>query len=222
METSNSIKDQLIIMGDEIIIERILSGETELFEILLRRYNQILYRTVRSYLNDEKEIEDVMQETYINAFQKLYQFSNKSLFSTWLIRIGINEALQKNRKLNKARSRTTILDEEAYLLPDNTSIDQENKFVQKETAGFIERAFEKLPEKYRIVFMLNEVEGMNILEISKCLNISQSNVKIRLYRGRAMMKESLLNMVSKSELFEFGNSRCDRVIENVVKSISKI
>ncbi|MCK6607653.1 MAG: RNA polymerase sigma factor [Flavobacterium sp.] len=221
METKKR-EESLPIMTDEVIIERILKGETELFEILLRRYNQILYRTVRSYLNDGSEIEDVMQDTYINAFQKLYQFSNKSLFSTWLIRIGINEALQKNRKLSKLRLQTTPLDEKIYQLPDNTTMNQENKIAQKEKASFIERAFENLPEKYRIVFMFNEVEGMTVSEISKCLGISQSNVKVRLHRGRTMMKESLLCMVNKSELFEFGNSRCDRVVDYVMKTINNL
>ncbi|KGD66949.1 RNA polymerase sigma factor [Flavobacterium aquatile] len=221
METKME-KEPLPVLTDEVIIERILKGETELFEILLRRYNQILYRTVRSYLNDGSEIEDVMQDTYINAFQKLYQFSNKSLFSTWLIRIGINEALQKNRKLSKARLQTTSLEEKTYQLPDNTTMSQENKIAQTEKAGFIEKAFEKLPEKYRIAFMLNEVEGMSVSEISKCLEISQSNVKVRLHRGRIMMKESLLSMVTKSELFEFGNSRCDRIVEYIMKTINKL
>lgn len=222
METNRGTKESLFMMTDEIIIERILKGEIELFEILVRRYNQILYRTVRSYLNDESEIEDVMQETYINAFQKLHQFNNKSLFSTWLIRIGINEALQKNRKLSKVKLQTTSLEEKTYQLPDNTSVNQENKLAQTERAGFIEKAFEKLPEKYRVVFMLNEVEGMSIIEIAECLDISQSNVKVRLHRSRAMMKESLLGMVKKSELFEFGNSRCDRILEYVMGAIVKL
>lgn len=221
METTKT-KKSMPPLTDEVIIERILQGETELFEILLRRYNQILYRTVRSYLNDESEIEDVMQDTYINAFQKLYQFNNKASFSTWLIRIGINEALQKNRKLTKVRMRTTSLEEKTYQLPDNTSMNQENKIAQTEKANFIERAFEKLPEKYRLVFMLNEVEGMNISEISDCLKISPSNVKVRLHRGRTMMKESLLSMVNKAELFEFGNSRCDRIVAYVVGKIIKL
>ena len=222
MDTNKSIKEQSIIMADEIVIERILKGETELFEILVRRYNQILYRTVRSYLNDESEIEDVMQDTYINSFQKLYQFSNKSLFSTWLIRIGINEALQRNRKFRKMKLQTTSLEEKMYQLPDNASINQENKLAQTEAAGFIEKAFEQLPEKYKVVFMLNEVEGLSILEISECLDISQSNVKVRLHRSRTMMKESLLGIVKKSDLFEFGNSRCDRIIENVMAAIGKL
>jgi RNA polymerase sigma-70 factor (ECF subfamily) len=118
--------------------------------------------------------------------------------------------------------RTTSLEEKTYQLPDNTSMNQENKIAQTEKAGFIERAFEKLPEKYRLVFMLNEVEGMNISEISDCLKISQSNVKVRLHRGRTMMKESLLSMVNKAELFEFGNSRCDRVVAYVMERIIKL
>lgn len=219
MSTLNNTKRVAVTISDTVIIERILDGESELFEILLRRYNQILYRTIRSYLKDNSEIEDVMQETYINAYQKLYQFSNKSLFSTWLIRIGINEALQKNRKLDKIKLYTTTIEDKVYQLPDNNNMDQERKIAQIESAGYIEKAFEKLPEKYRIVFMLKEVEGMEVSEISECLAISSSNVKVRLHRGRSMMKEALLGFATKSELFEFGNAKCDRIVENVMKVI---
>lgn len=204
---------------DEIVIQRILSGEIELFEILLRRNNQILYRTIRSYLNNQSEIDDVMQETYIKAFQKLYQFNNNSLFSTWLIRIGINEALQKNRKQLKIKSVTTTIEEKNHQIPDSSSMNQESKIIQMESFNFIEKALDKVPEKYRIVFMLKEIEGMEITEISKCLAISNNNVKVRLHRGRSIMKDILLGLASKSELFEFGNSRCDQIVEKVMKII---
>src|SRR5690606_1058602 len=83
------------------IIKRILSGEKELYEILVRRNNQKLYRVIRSYINDESEIEDIMQNSYIKAFIKLYQFKLEASFSTWLIRIGINEALTRLKEKSK-------------------------------------------------------------------------------------------------------------------------
>ncbi|MDX1363299.1 MAG: sigma factor [Arenibacter latericius] len=88
-------------LPDEVVVEKILVGETELFEILMRRHNQLLFRTIRSYMDRPSDIDDVMQDTYIKAFQKLYQFKNEALFSTWLIRIGINEVLQRKRKFKR-------------------------------------------------------------------------------------------------------------------------
>src|SRR5690554_7315579 len=89
------------------IIKRILGGEKELYEILVRRNNQILYRIIRSYIKDEAEVEDIMQDSYVKAFTKLYQFKLNSAFSTWLIRIGINESLadRKSTRLNSSHVR---------------------------------------------------------------------------------------------------------------------
>ena len=86
---------------DNEVIKRILLGEKELFEILMRRYNQTLYRVIRGYTSSESDIEDIMQEAYLKAYEKLDQFRGGSTFSTWLIRIGMNEALQKLRKKSR-------------------------------------------------------------------------------------------------------------------------
>ncbi|MGH2643781.1 MAG: sigma-70 family RNA polymerase sigma factor, partial [Chitinophagaceae bacterium] len=88
-------------ISDVEVARRVIQGEKELFEILLRRYNQLLYRVIRGYLSDEKEVEDIMQDTYLHAYEKLQQFRGDASFSTWLIRIGINEALGRIRKLKK-------------------------------------------------------------------------------------------------------------------------
>ena len=98
---NNPIQTQKV-LPDHLVVEKVLNGETELFEILMRRYNELLYRTVRSYINQDSDVEDIMQDAYVKAYQKLYQFKNKSTFSTWLVRIGINEALQRKRKFKNA------------------------------------------------------------------------------------------------------------------------
>ena len=86
---------------DSVVVDKILSGEKELFEILMRRNNQKLYRVIKGYLRDESEVEDAMQNTYLKAYEKLYQFNQKANFSTWLIRIGINEALARVKSKRK-------------------------------------------------------------------------------------------------------------------------
>ena len=201
------------------IIEKILEGDIELFEILLRRYNELLYRTIRSYMDYESDVEDVMQDTYIKAFEKLYQFKNEAKFSTWLIRIGINEALQRRRKSPKYQTIGLQQDDAILQIEDQNIMNPERNTIYKESSTFMEMAIDTLPEKYKIVFMLKEVEGMGISEISQCLHLSNSNVKVRLHRARTMLKTSILKLTDYSSIFEFGNSKCDRLVDNVMREI---
>ena len=207
---------------DNQIIEQILEGETELFEVLMRRHNQLLYRTIRSYFREEADVEDIMQDTYIKVFEKLYQFNKEAQFTTWLVRIGINEALQRKRKLKK-QNELTFIDAEAteiLQIPDTTTMNPEIKSKVINPALFIENAIEDLPEKYKVVYMLKEVEGMEVTEVAAGLRLSVSNVKIRLHRARKMLKDSLLQVAGKSDLFEFGNERCDRLVARVLQHIT--
>jgi RNA polymerase sigma-70 factor (ECF subfamily) len=213
-------------ISESDIIKRILVGENELYEILLRRNNQKLYRVIRSYIKDTAEIEDIMQNTYLKAFEKLYQFKHTSTYSTWLIRIGINEVLARLKEKSKVidlsgRSndfKNTIILE----VPDADQLNPEKRMIRKETAQFLEDAIDQLDEKYRAVYILREVEEMSTKEISKCLNISVSNAKVRLHRAKAMLKEKLyeLSVVNK-EVFEFGNSKCDNITDRVMQIIMK-
>lgn len=208
-------------MTEARIIEKILDGEIELFEILLRRNNELLFRTIRSYIDVEDDIEDVMQDTYIKAFEKLYQFRNDAKFSTWLIRIGINEALQRKRKSVKHQTIALQQDDTVLQIEDQNIMNPERKTIYKESSSFMERAIDTLPENYKVVFMLKEVEGMGISEISKCLDLSNSNVKVRLHRARTMLKTSILKLTNYSDIFEFGNSKCDRLVDNVMQEIRR-
>lgn len=207
---------------DNQVIEQILEGDTELFEILMRRHNQLLFRTIRSYFREEADVEDIMQDTYIKVFEKLHQFNKEAQFTTWLVRIGINEALQRKRKLKKHNGLRYIgaEDTEIFQIPDTTTMNPEIKSKVINPAVFIENAIEGLPEKYKIVYMLKEVEGMEVSEVAAGLQLSVSNVKIRLHRARKMLKDSLLQIACKSDLFEFGNEKCDRMVDTVLKLIT--
>ena len=133
-----------------------------------------------------------MQNAYVKAFTKLYQFKNDALFSTWLVRIGINEALQLKRKSKRYQTIEINQENATHEIADNSNMNPEMKTIYKESKAFIEKAVDSLPQKYKIVFMLQEVEGMEIAKIAECLQISTSNVKIRLHRARNMMKDFLL------------------------------
>lgn len=218
----NSETDSPAIMPDILVIEKVLQGQTEIFEILMRRYNQLLYRTVRSYTNNEADVEDIMQDSYVKAFQKLYQFKNEASFSTWLVRIGINEALQRKRKSKKNLTVDITQETRILQIEDQTFMNPENTTIYKESTAFIEKAIDALPERYKIVYMLKEVEGLGIAEISRGLDLTNSNVKVRLHRARNMMKEYLFNATKTRDVFEFGNSKCDRMVENVMHRITQL
>jgi RNA polymerase sigma-70 factor (ECF subfamily) len=180
-----------------------------------------LYRVVRSYLKDEDEVRDAMQNTYLNAFDKLYQFHGDAAFSTWLIRIGINEALLRLKQMKKHREVSFTPmgpdEEKAAQIPDRNN--PEKIIIRGEAQALLETAIDNLPEKYRIVYVLKEVEGLPSSEVMDALGLSDANVKVRLHRAKALLKESLYKLSVTSGIFEFGNSRCDALVSDVMKAI---
>ncbi len=209
-------------LPDEVIIKRVLEGEKELYELLMRRNNQKLYRVVKGYISDSGLIEDVMQNTYLKAYEKLSQFKFNAQFSTWLIRIGINESLielkHKGKYLsfheeNNAPLKKRLKQQESVLL------NPEKKMIQQEARIVMEEAISRLKPKYRIVYILKEVEGLSIAEIAACLNISTANVKVRLHRSKKRLRDVMYSMSVSNEIFEFGNYKCDALVEKVMELI---
>ncbi|MDY0344559.1 MAG: RNA polymerase sigma factor [Lentimicrobium sp.] len=205
------------------IIKRIIGGEKELYEILVRRNNQKLYRVIRSYIKDETEIEDIMQDSYVKAFTKLYQFKLESSFSTWLIRIGINESLARKKQKGKLYNLNELLNgfksSRVLEIPDNKQLNPQDNMIRNEAKQFLENAIDQLDAKYRIVYVMKEVEEMSLNEISEALDLTLSNVKVRLHRSKEMLKEKLYELTIDKNVFEFGFSRCDRITENVMSRI---
>ncbi|WP_422090188.1 RNA polymerase sigma factor [Tenacibaculum ovolyticum] len=208
---------------ESTVVKRIIGGEKELFEILVRRNNQKLYRVIRMYLKADVDIQDVMQNTYLKAFTKLYQFKLKSSFSTWLIRIGINEALARiNEKsiVFNLNEQIKDFDSNSVLeIQDQKQSNPQDKMIERETKHLLEKAIDNLEIKYREVYMLKEVEEMSSLEVAKILNITVANVKVRLHRAKAMLKDGLYELSNDKNIFEFGFRRCDRIAEYVMNNI---
>lgn len=205
------------------VIKRILSGEKELYEILVRRNNQKLYRVVRSYLKEEAEIEDIMQNSYISAFTKLYQFKLEASFSTWLIRIAINESLARLKEKGKLHhineSSDNFKSNSILEIPDSKQLNPQRNMIRNEAKQLLENAIDQLDTKYKTVYMLKEVEEMSMKEIAIALDITVANVKVRLHRAKEMLKDKLYELSNDKNIFEFGFSRCDRITENVMKNI---
>lgn len=211
-------------LSDSEIIRRILSSrEKELYELLLRRNNQTLFRVIRSYMKNIGDIEDVMQNTYLKAYEKLDQFQHSSKFSTWLIKIGINEALAALQKRGKIRSIELGASQQqanaTHIMRKQEHLSPERKVLQQEARQFIEKAIDQLDPKYKVVFMMKEVEGMSIQEVADCLDLSTSNVKVRLHRAKTMLQETLLELHLNKDVFEFGFNKCDNLVKRVMEKI---
>jgi RNA polymerase sigma factor (sigma-70 family) len=210
-------------LGESEVIKRILAGEKELYEILVRRNNQKLYRVIRSYLKDGAEIEDTMQNTYLKAYTNLHQFRLDASFSTWLIRIGINDALARVKEKGKqyAINQDSFFMEQNTILqmPDKNELNPQDKMIKNESKQLLENAIDELEIKYRTVYILKEVEEMTHDEIATALDLTVANVKVRLHRAKEMLKEKLYELSIDKNIFEFGFSKCDRVTENVMRLI---
>jgi RNA polymerase sigma factor (sigma-70 family) len=206
------------ILNDDEIITRILHGEKDLYSIIVRRYNQRLYRIGMSMINDDAEVEDAMQVTYINAYENLGKFAFRSSFPTWLTRILINECLLRLRKRKKSISMNdenmeNVMKQNKELHTPVTAT------VNSELRSILNDAIGKLPEIYRSVFVMREIENMNIAETKECLNISEVNVKVRLNRAKALLRDILSAQYSKEDILNFHLSRCDRMVEKVMSGI---
>src|SRR2546427_253227 len=207
IETASA--SQLAALTDEEIVERILGGETALFELLMRRYNQRLYRVTRAIVKDEGEAEDVTQDAYVRAFEHLDQFAGRARFSRWLTRIAVHEA---SARLHR-RGRLIDIEESMPTLASSAA-GPEQRAADHELGQAIEDAVDALPEVYGSVFMLREVEGLSTAETAACLDINAETVKTRLHRARALLRNHITARIGAAvrETFQFAGARCDRTV----------
>jgi RNA polymerase sigma-70 factor (ECF subfamily) len=210
--------------ADEDVVKRVLGGETALYEILMRRYNQRLYRVARSILRNDGDAEDVMQEAYVRAYEHLNQFAGQARFSTWLTKIAVYEALGRLRRQGRTENLDSVLDSDRHVMARMTSDtrDPERQAYDHELRIVLEGAIDSLPETYRLVFMLRAVEGMSVAETAGCLDIGVEAVKTRLHRARSLLRKDLQQRagVVTAQTFPFHLSRCDRVVEAVFRRIA--
>ena len=204
---------------DLLVIRDIKNGDTAAYEQIMRRYNQQLYRIGIAWLgSDDLLVEDAMQNTYLKAWYHLPQFKADAAFSTWLIRIMINECKQILRKKEKEREVYRQWLKEKNLVFDQ---DSQKSLIQKEMKEMMQQAILQLPLKYRTVFICREVELLSTDETASCLDLTPQNVKVRLLRAKAMIRKELLQTLAGQELFEFYAPRCDKVVTSVMNEIAK-
>jgi len=213
-------------LADIEIVKRVRAGDSALFEILMRRHNQKVYRAVRAVVKEESEAEDVMQQAYLNAFTHLDQFEERSQFSTWLIRISLNEAFGRRRKMRQYESMAqpssdSDREKNALISPQ---ADPERQAYAQELRRVLESAVDTLPETYRTVFMLRDIEGLSTSEAAAGLGLGDEAVKTRLHRARAMIRRAVTVRIGEvaAGAFPFDAPRCDRVVGAVLTRIKLI
>jgi RNA polymerase sigma-70 factor, ECF subfamily len=206
-------------LRDEDIVARVLAGETALFELLMRRHNPRIFRTVRAILRHDEECEDVMQQTYISAFLHLGQFHGSARFSTWLTRIAINEALRQGRSATRDLAPATDQRTEETA----SSPSPEHVAYARELAAILELAVDTLPLPYRLVFALREIEGLSTAETAASLEINEETVKTRLHRAKVRLRAHLVQRLGTTppQIYALHLSRCDRVVAGVLAQLAE-
>ena len=213
-------------LSDEEVVARVLAGETAMFEIVMRRHNQLLYRVARSILRNDTEAEDVMQDAYVRAYEHLDQYAGKAKFSTWLTRIAVHEALARQRRGNRYQELEPMSEPEGDPMDRFASLalNPEQQASNSQVRRLLEEAVERLPDAYRTIFVLRDVEEMSTADAADVLEISEENVKVRLHRARALLRKSLFARagMERKEAFNFHAVRCDRVVKNVFERIQQL
>ncbi|HET9212133.1 MAG TPA: RNA polymerase sigma factor [Thermoanaerobaculia bacterium] len=204
-------------LSDEEVVARVLAGDTSLFEILMRRYNQRLFRVSRGILADDAEAEDVTQEAWLRAFRELSRFRGEALFSTWLTRIACHEALARANKRRRLVPITGGGDGGEPPEPPAETPGPERDLENRELQALLREAVEALPGPLRSVFCLREIELLSTEETADVLGLTVENVRVRLHRAKRGLRQTLDERIGRQvrRLYLFDGARCDRLVENV-------
>ena len=221
--------DNTLAVGERNLVERAKSGDQSAFRAIMEQHNRRLYRVARAVMKDDAEAEDVVQETYLSAFSNLSKFRGDSSLATWLTRIALNEALGRRRKQRATvtlESVETAQETSAQIVQFptmNTETDPERSAAQREIRKLLERAMDALPEPFRLVFVMRDVEEMSIGETASHLGIRPETVKTRLHRARRLLRQSLEGQLSSTlrDAFPFAGARCARITETVLSRLGK-
>lgn len=204
------------------IINRVIGGEKALYELIVRRFNPTLYKIGRSYNYNHQDTQDLMQDTFIDAYKNLQQFEGRANFKTWLIRIMLNNCYRKKEKSSFKNELVTDFNENAKPMFNNSQNNTVNKIQNRELGHIIEKALASLPQDYRMVFSLREINGLSTAETADLLGITETNVKVRLNRAKTMLRNKIELAYSDVELYEFNLVYCDAIVMNVMQTINAL
>ncbi|WP_234108430.1 MULTISPECIES: RNA polymerase sigma factor [Chryseobacterium] len=216
MDLTENVWNDHLKLTDEETIQEILAGNLHVFEILIRRYNPFLYKIGKSYHFSQQDVEDLMQDCYLNIYKNLAKFEERSTFKTWIAKIMLHLCYQK--KQNFKRLKNTISEEKTYLKAKrNQSFSQDGALVHKELGIIIETAIQGIPINLRNVFVLREINGLNTQETANLLQITESNVKVRLSRAKQMLRQKIGENYLPEELVDFHDACCSLPVEMIMQ-----
>lgn len=206
---------------DDALVNRVRAGETACFEALMRRHNERIYRTVRAVLGDDADVDDVMQQAYVAAYQHLGGFEGRARFSTWLTRIALNEAYARLRKRQRTEAAPWEDEKTMASEPEAAGPTPEQLAARIEIQALLERAVETLSMPNRTVFVLRLVQGLSTAETAACLQISEEAVKTRLHRANEALRLWLAAQIGDTfrDAFPFYRPRCDAVVARVMARV---
>ncbi len=212
-------------LDDSQLVRLIAGGDQAAFETMMRRHNGKLFRVARAILKEDADAEEALQDAYLEAYRHIKDFAGKARFETWLTRIVINQALMRLRK----RRRDNVVvpfpaadgertDSFEARIADEQAEPPSNRLLRGEIRRVLEQRIDELPDPFRVVFVMREVQEMNADEIAECLGIPAATVRTRLFRARALLREALARDIDLAtfDVFRFDGERCDRIVARVL------
>lgn len=198
-------------------------GNGAAFEAIMRRHNQLLFRTARSIVRNDEEAEDTVQEAYLSAWRALGTYRAESRLSTWLVRITTNEALGRLRRKSAQviPLETAMMSSEPETraaLTDAPERGPEQLAQRAQIRRLMEERIDLLPDGFRTVFMLRAIEELSVQEVADALEIPEATVRTRFFRARSILRESLAQEMDSAltDAFSFDGERCDRIVAMVL------
>jgi RNA polymerase sigma-70 factor (ECF subfamily) len=220
-----NLSGNVAVDSDLSAIEKIVKGEVSLFEILIRKYNSVLYKIARSYGFNHQDAEDLMQDTHVSAYMSLQKFEGRSSYKTWISKIMVNKCLYKLKYgyfKNQVPAETAVVSNHQPIYVSTKENQTENVLLNHELASVLEKSLQSIPVMYRTVFVLREVEGFSVAETAELLEITEVNVKVRLNRAKTLLQKQVEQFYSRTEIYSFNLVYCDAIVHNVFERINEI
>ena len=216
-------------LDDAALASRVHAGDAGAFELLMRRYNQRLYRLARSMLRDAADAEEAVQDAYLAAYQSMGAVRGEASLATWLSRVVVNQCLARLRRQARRDNIVPMVsmggpdEQEVPAMPADDKDTPDRALVRAELRSVLERKLDELPESFRTVFMLRSVEELSVEETAQVLNLPEATVRSRHFRARSMLRESLAQEIDIAErdVFAFAGERCDRIVAAVLRRLPK-
>jgi RNA polymerase sigma-70 factor (ECF subfamily) len=219
-----AVTEELTELSDQELLARVLAGDLDAYEGIMRHHNQRLFRLARSIVTDDSEAMDVVQETYIAAYQRLADLKNPDALSVWLSRITRNAALMRLRKSRVYQYMDEPEFENVLTLsaPLQRQEQPDRELANAELRRLLEQCIDELPDAFRVVFMLRAVEQCSVITTAQILDIEQATVKTRFHRARLLLRKRILERSEASgvKVHEFAGHRCDAIVHNVLQSLA--